>query len=190
MLSCSLEKDRIGIQPYGDIDQFVIDSVSQILEQNYGAQIIVLSSRNLPESAFVNIKSPRYRADSLLIDLKNSIPDSIDYIIGITNSDISTTKRDEKRNVKEPVSKYLDWGIFGLGYRPGKACIISTYRIKNSNRQLFISRLQKISVHEIGHNHDLKHCKTALCVMQDAAETIKTVDGVGFNLCESCQSDI
>ena len=47
----------------------------------------------------MNIKSPRYRADSILRILKREKPDSIDYLIGILNKDISTTKRDRKGNI-------------------------------------------------------------------------------------------
>ena len=186
LLSCSSKPNYIGIQPYGKIDQKIIDSVSGILKRAYNLEVLILEGKKLPKNAFVNIKSPRYRADSLLVDLVNNRPDSINYLIGITSKDISTTKRDSKGNIKQPESKYLDWGIFGLGYKPGVSCVISTYRLNNVKSDLFISRVQKIAVHEIGHNMGLDHCETEKCVMQDAVETITTVDTEGFELCEKC----
>ena len=184
--SCSSEPKQIGIQPYGEIDQKVLSSISEILKETYKTDVIVLSNKALPKSAFVNIKSPRYRADSLLKDLLKVRPDSIDFILGITSKDISTTKRDSDGKVKKPESRYADWGIFGLGYKPGKSCVISTFRLKKTESKIYESRLQKISVHEIGHNYGLDHCETDKCVMQDAVETIKTVDLAGFELCEKC----
>ena len=186
LLSCSSKPNYIGIQPYGKIDGKIIDSITGILKRTYNLKIVTLKDRKLPKNAFVNIKSPRYRADSLLIDLVQNRPDSIDYILGITSKDISTTKRDSKGNIRQPELKYLDWGIFGLGYKPGVSCVISTHRLKNGKSDLLISRVQKIAVHEIGHNMGLDHCETEKCVMQDAVETITTVDSEGFELCEKC----
>jgi archaemetzincin len=186
LLSCSSKPNYIGIQPYGKVDKEIIDSVSGILKRTYKLKVLILEEQKLPKNAFVNIKSPRYRADSLLTDLVKNRPDSIDYIIGITSKDISTTKRDSKGNIKQPEAKYLDWGIFGLGYKPGVSCVISTYRLNNARSELYTSRVQKIAVHEIGHNMGLDHCETEKCVMQDAVETITTVDTEGFELCEIC----
>ncbi|MFV0530786.1 MAG: matrixin family metalloprotease [Flavobacteriales bacterium] len=189
-ITCSFGKKRIGIQPYENIPLKVLDSVSQIVCKSYNADVIILKSKSLPKKAFVNIKTPRYRADSLLIDLLENKPDSVDYILGITSKDISTTKRNTEGNIKEPESKYLDWGIFGLGYKPGRSCIISTFRLKNTSQKLFFDRIQKIAVHEIGHNMGLNHCETNNCVMQDAVETIKTVDFANKELCSKCKSNI
>ncbi|MFD2914725.1 matrixin family metalloprotease [Psychroserpens luteus] len=190
LFSCSTKTKIIGIQPYGDIDSKVLDAMTEILKTSYQTQVYVLDRKELPQEAFINIKSPRYRADSLLIDLKKQCPDSIDYIIGITSKDISTTKRNTNGDIKTPESKYSDWGIFGLGYKPGKSCVVSTFRIKNVEASLFKSRLQKISVHEIGHNMGLDHCKTEKCVMQDAVESINTVDVANFELCPNCHHKI
>lgn len=184
--SCQTKNKKIGVQPYQFKNAIIIDSISNILERTYGIEVVVLPSKKLPSNSFVNIKTPRYRADSLLIDLKENIPDSINYVIGVTAKDISTTVRDVNDKIKEPQSKYKDWGIFGLGYRPGVSCVISTYRLKHSNREKYLSRIQKVAIHEIGHNMGLKHCETDKCVMQDAVESIKTVDNEGFELCKKC----
>lgn len=184
--SCASKSRQIGIQPYGDIDPDIINSISDILKKTYETKVIVLDKKALPKSAFVNIKSPRYRADSLLIDLLKIRPDAIDIIIGITSKDISTTKKTSNGEIKKPESKYTDWGIFGLGYRPGKSCVISTFRLKHTASKTFESRVQKIAIHEIGHNLGLKHCETKKCVMQDAVETINTVDLASIELCKKC----
>jgi len=180
----------IGIQPYGNVKQSLIDTVQQTIQQVYEFEsVITLKHKPLPKSAFVTIKSPRYRADSIIKILKLEKPDTIDYIIGITTKDISTTKRDKHGEVLKPKSKYVDWGIFGLGYRPGPTCLLSTFRIKSENRNKFIDRMKKVCMHEIGHNLGLKHCKTGpKCVMRDAAESIRTIDDVDLKLCLTCKS--
>ena len=190
LISCLPHEKKIVLQPYENFDKSIIDTIVNSLTIIYGYDVDILPKRKIQKTAFVNIKSPRYRAHSLLIDLKESKPDSVDIILGLINKDISTTKRNKNGTVKKPESKYFDWGIYGLGYRPGPSCIVSTYRLNNMNKKLFFSRLKKICIHEVGHNLGLPHCATNKCVMQDAAETIKTVDNVNMELCTKCKSKI
>jgi len=121
--------------------------------------------------------------------LRKNIDRNYDFIIGLTDKDISTTKysNTSTKTIKEPTYKYADWGIFGLGFMPGKSCIVSTFRLKEKN---FRSRFIKICCHELGHNFGLPHCSDKSCIMQDAAETIKTIDNVKLNLCNSCKKKI
>lgn len=191
LASCGNKGDgSIAIQPFEKLDQEVMDSISSRLGRAYNCNVVQLKSISLPQNAFIHVKSPRYRADSLLVYLKHIKPDSIAYIIGLTDKDISTTKRDKRGEVRQPEYKYQDWGVFGLGYRPGSSCVISTFRVHKTDRQTFIQRMQKIAIHEIGHNKGLSHCPSVGCVMQDAAETIRTIDQVGFELCEKCKREI
>lgn len=184
------KKMSIGIQPYGSVQASLIDSIKHTIQTVYDFKAVhILPTKPLPKTAYINIKSPRYRADSILKILKTNLADTLDYVIAVTSKDISTTKKDSQGQPLTPKHKYEDWGIFGLGYRPGPACIISTFRIKTTNTSKFIDRVQKICMHEIGHNLGLKHCKQGKkCVMKDAAETIKTIDQVDLELCKTCSS--
>ncbi len=184
------QKPIIAIQPFDFNDKSLIDSIKSTLQKTYQFEIITLQNKPIPQTAFINKKSPRYRADSLLKILKRNKPDSIDYVIGLINNDISCTKKDNNGNIKKPIYKYEDWGVFGLGYLNGPSCVVSTHRIKNKNKSLFLSRFQKVCVHEIGHNLGLSHCINEKCVMNDAAETIKTVDKVNLSLCNECKQKI
>ncbi len=189
-LSCTNENIVIGIQPIGDVSRVYCDSVKSALEEVYGSEVLLLPEIKIPQHTFINVKSPRYRADKLIKHLKENKPSNVTYTIGLISKDISTTKRGEDGEIKKPKSKYEDWGIFGLGYRPGPSCIVSTYRLKNKNQGLFYSRLKKIAVHEIGHNLGLPHCPDKNCVMQDAAESISTIDNVSMVLCDKCRRKI
>lgn len=182
----------LAIQGFGSIKQELLDTLRVNLSKIYEFEkVIVLPHKPLPQSAFVRIKSPRYRADTLIRYLKLDKPNGVDYVIGLTNQDISTTKREPSGAIKKPVARYQDWGIFGLGYRPGPSSIVSTYRIQKVSNTLFMDRLKKIAMHEVGHNLGLKHCPSdEKCVMRDAAESIRTIDQVCLKLCNSCQNQI
>lgn len=184
------KSEIICIQPYGEVSSEILDSMSNGLTEVYQAKVYILMSKDLPQTAFVNIKTPRYRADSLLKDLLIDLPDSVSQIIGITTNDISTTSRDEHGNIEEPKWKYTDWGVFGLGYQPGRSCVVSSFRLKNKSKKLMLERIRKVAIHEIGHNKGLRHCPTKYCVMQDAVESIKTVDSAKFQLCSACENSL
>ena len=180
----------IGIQPLGNFNPSLIDTIKQTIKDVYGFEVIALEGINIPQEAYTNIKSPRYRADTLIRYLKRIKPDSIDYILGLTSKEISVTKKDKFGNIKQPEYKYKDWGIFGLAFVPGTSCIVSTFRLKSSKSK-FIDRFTKVCIHELGHNLGLGHCENhEKCVMRDAAETIKTIDHVDLILCEKCKKEI
>jgi archaemetzincin len=193
-ISSVIEKQDhiIGILPYNGINKTDMDSVQQILERTYNLKVAILDHINLPESAFTTRRSSRYRADSLLHYQRRIMPDSISIIIGLTNRDISSTKMDPNTlNVKEPQHIYVDWGIFGLGELNGKSCIVSTNRLrKGVNTGTYFTRLMRISTHEVGHVLGLPHCPTPKCVMNDANESIKTIDKSTGDLCDKCWTKI
>ena len=189
--ACSKNKSTtVGIQPFDTFQQPLTDTIAHAIANFYHVKTTILPQREIPAAAFVNIKTPRYKADKIIKLQAQNKPDSLDYIVSLTNFDISTDKKDEWGFVKKPVSKYADWGIMGLAYRPGNSCIVSTFRLKNESERKFIERLKKVCIHEFGHNLGLPHCASKECVMRDAAETIKTIDGVKLALCAKCKEKI
>lgn len=186
------EETIIAIQPLSLNDYWIADTLKLAIENYYGIKTYVLPGKPVPNSAFVHIKSPRYRADSIIKILRREKADTIDFVVGITSKDISTTKRMGDRSIKKPESKYKDWGIFGLGFRPGPSCVVSAFRLKKgAGKKKFRTRLKKVALHELGHNFGLPHCSfNEHCIMRDANETIKTIDKEGMVLCGSCKAKI
>ena len=91
--------------------------------------------------------------------------------IGLTNKDISATK-----------GKIADFGIMGLGYRPGSACVASSFRLNSKNRN---EQFYKITIHELGHTQGLKHCPEKTCFMRDAEGENHTDEETDF--CKNCK---
>lgn len=199
-LSCSKSKsvttlveteDKVvGILPYEGISKSQSDIIAKTIADFYNIKTIVLKKSELPKSAFVTIKSPRYRADSIIRFQDRNMPDEVDYVLGITAKDVSVTKNSPDGTIKKPVWKYNDFGVMGLAYRPGKSAIVSNFRLKNKDKQLETERFKKVTIHEFGHNLGLSHCPSQSCIMQSASEKIATIDNEKMALCPKCREKV
>ncbi|BFM43641.1 archaemetzincin family Zn-dependent metalloprotease [Flavobacterium sp. CFS9] len=120
--------------------------------QTINPNVVLRANIPFPESAFYEPRN-RYRADSIIKTIKNNIgTDSV--IIGLSNRDISVTKEKTK-----------DWGVMGLGYHPGKSCVVSDFRLSKQNKS---AQFYKVVLHELGHTEGLPHCAVKNCLMRDA----------------------
>jgi len=193
LLSCQSKVDQttvLGIQPYNDFPKDKTDTLAKVISEFYDLKTVILPEIQLPKNAFTQVKSARYRADSLIKIQRRTKKDSLDFILGLTHHDISVTKRDSDGTIKSPEYRYADWGIMGLAYCPGNSCIVSTFRIKHPDQQKHFTRLKKVAVHEFGHNLGLPHCPDKSCVMTDAVESVATIDNAQLALCEACKSKL
>ena len=147
----SEEEITILIQPFEDVKPKQLAEISENIRKIY-PKIKILEPIDFPKNAFYQPRN-RYRADSIIKFLNSETVQNC-VTIGLTNKDISATK-----------GKIADFGIMGLGYRPGNACVASSFRLnpKNKNEQFY-----KIAIHELGHTQGLKHCPDKTCFMRDA----------------------
>ena len=182
------KETKLAILPYEKFPCEYSTLITKNLKEFYGFDsVIILPSQKLPKEAYTTVNTARYRADTILHILdRNTEMDKYDFILALTEKDISCTKD------KESKARYKDWGIFGLGQRPGQCCVVSTFRLGKTkvSEVKFLNRLVKICCHEIGHNLGLPHCPTKGCIMQDANETINTIDGEKGDLCEDCEAQL
>lgn len=184
------EDTVVGIVPYKGISSNDVKSIQNAITEYYGVDVKVLEETALPKSAFINIKSPRYRADSLIAIQRRNAAATVDYVIGLTVKDISVTKRKKDGSVKSPERKYNDFGIMGLAYCPGNSCVISDFRLKHKDKSIQFGRFKKVAIHELGHNFGLPHCPDKSCVMTDAVERISPIDNAKPELCIECKKKL
>ena len=81
--------------------------------------------------------------------------------------------------------------VYGEAQLGGKACIISTFRLKQdlpliNPQENFENRIIKEAIHELGHTFDLRHCKDKTCAMH-YCRTIHDVDGKSAQFCRYCK---
>ncbi len=168
----SLNKSKplkiVYVQPFtGITNQDALYVVSELVKVYPHIQL--KKTIALPGSAFYKPRN-RYRADSLIRFLRDQTPQDC-VSIGLTNKDISTSK-----------NKYADWGVMGLAFCPGQACVASAFRVSKTEKNM---QLFKVAVHELGHTEGLPHCAVKTCLMRDAEGGNPTNEETGF--CKSCK---
>lgn len=177
----------IAIQPIRPFDGTEIPLLAHALQAYFQHPVIVLPPITLPRSYTDYRKGERYSADSIINHLTGSANDTITQVVGFTHEDIFTTKRDPSGHVLYPAETNNVWGIFGLGYRSGKASVVSDYRLHCSDVDKYYFRLRTVLFHEIGHNLGLAHCPNPGCIMNDVDGSISTIDSSGLDYCSDCR---
>lgn len=157
----------IVLQPLG---KFSIQEAREFLPWLPGS--IVAEAIPIPDHC-LNMQKYRYRADKLLVFL-STLYGKDTLVVGLTHKDISTSK-----------GIYPDWGIMGLANRPGRVCVISSYRPARNGLR---NQLYKVVLHEIGHTTGLPHCKVKSCLMRDAEGGIPLKEEKEF--CTGCMDHI
>jgi archaemetzincin len=159
----------INLQPFTDISASDVQYVFTEIKKVY-PYIELEKAIALPSAAFYPVRN-RYRADSL-IDYLNRITPAGHVTIGLTAKDISTTKNGIK-----------DWGVMGLGFCPGNACVASTFRLTETKK---LMQFFKVAIHELGHTQGLPHCEEPSCFMRDAEGKNPTNEEKDF--CKKCKN--
>ena len=178
---CTCPHCRILIQPYDGFSQEKAADVSKELEKalkDYVEGLAVTEVKVLPSKPLttdlMNDAKTRYRASKILDRQQDLLQQPGDVIIGLTDSDISTT-----------IHGYKDWGILGLSYLNKSNCVVSTFRVKNK------ADFWKLVLHEFGHGFmGLPHCPNndRSCFMVDAKG--KPDLAKQYHFCDSCVKHI
>ncbi len=150
---------KIGILSVGHVDSYVIKRIQENLNTIFPKTTCVLISETMPiPSESFNNARQQYRSDAILSRVHSYADNDrvLDHVLGIVDADIFVPK--------------LNF-VFGEAECPGKAALVSLWRLrpefygKVSNMELFLERITKEAVHELGHSLGLRHCSNPFCVM-------------------------
>lgn len=167
------KKVKIYLQPYKDFGKRDVELIKNHLAselEHYSIEI--LPAIDMPKKN-KSAHRDRFRADSIIRDMRAiAHKENARAVLALTTKDISTTYKGN-----------ADWGVMGLGFRPGKGAVISTFRLNKKNKS---EQMLKLATHELGHNLGLDHCPNKTCIMRDAKGKNVIDDKKGF--CNECKS--
>lgn len=164
----------LTFQPFHGIDSTIAREVYSYIKTTTTNPIQVLPEIKLPTAAYNN-HLKRYKADSILSFMRKGRGEENRIMIGLVSTDIETSLEGREH-----------WGIMGLGYCPGKAAVISTYRLRKGavSSSVLVCRAINVCIHEMGHNFSLPHCSDKNCVMRAARGRLPS-DTIG-QFCPEC----
>jgi len=154
-------------------DSKILERVAEVLREVYGEEVTIEFVDQLFDESFLNPSRGQYNAWLIVQDYKYVRADE-EYLLLITLKDLYAAS--------------LNY-IFGLAWQG--VAIVSTHRLTQEfyglkpDRDLFIERLVKEVVHEIGHLHGLTHCPDKRCVMA-FSNWIGDTDYKSYRLCSRC----
>jgi len=170
---------KIGILRVGQVDSHVIDRIQENLNMIFPKTTCALISETMPipSEAFNNARQ-QYRSDIILSRVHSYAEKdkALDRVLGTVNVDIFVPE--------------LNF-VFGEAECPGKATLISLWRLrpefygKAPNMELFLERITKEAVHELGHSLGLRHCSNPFCVMYFSNSIFET-DRKQSLFCNKC----
>jgi archaemetzincin len=167
------------ILPVGKIDEDDLSVLPEILSKTFSNTNGIIAEEGLPipEDAYDPVRK-QYNSTKILMKISaKAKKTSVNRVLGVTTVDLYVHR--------------LNF-VFGEAQCPGKAAVISLCRLKPefyghpSNKSLFIDRMAKEAVHELGHTFGLVHCKNPRCVMF-FSNTIQMTDTKECKFCSSCR---
>lgn len=166
------------------VDPEILEHLAAALTHLFSLPVRILPPRPLP-SHTLHVVRNQHHSTQLLEYLLNS-PERADCpdheepfrILGITAVDLYI-----------PIFTF----VFGEAQLEGQAAIISTFRPRGGGdsevkppREVFLSRLIKLSLHELGHTFGISHCRREGCPM-GFAPNLEKLDQKNLEFCEYCQ---
>ena len=162
----------IELKPLGNFSHQEAEQLREELVKQLGIIFNKVPKAELEASVFVGDK--KEIPASCLYKPRNRHGGNDEIVtIGLTHRDISTS-----------IHGHYNYGIMGLSFRPGDACVVSTFRLKRKDD------LWKVTIHEFLHSRGLPHCKKddLKCLMQDAHS--KNTFYMKHGLCEDCKNSL
>jgi archaemetzincin len=166
----------LGLVALGPIDPDILRSLRTTLAKFLLLPVRVLHPKPVPLQTY-HLARHQYDAAQLLEFLIDDVETEAFRILGVTAGDLYI-----------PIFTF----VFGEGQLNGKAAIISVFRPRGDAggptppRPVFLERLIKLSLHELGHTFGLKHCREEGCLMGFSAN-LEKLDRTKLSFCDYCQ---
>ena len=158
------DSKQIIVSPIGDIPSEVLGPICREVERIFGFP--TGTELLLDDIKFAHDEGrDQYHSTAILERLFEAAPVSAEKVLAVTKEDLFI-----------PILTH----VYGEAQLGGKSSIISTCRLNEAlppirTGDLFLKRVLKEAVHELGHTFKLLHCKDKTCIMH-YCRSIQDVD--------------
>lgn len=193
-----MSSEQIAVLPIGEIPEKHLEALAAGLERILKKNIVVLEPRPEPVKGGITTTSGEttrpvagineiqyYAAPFLQLahDFAYGIGKEYLKVLGVTDLDLYTDD--------------LNF-IFGQAEISGRAALISTARLRFQkfhsigrrrleSHEVFIERMLKEAVHELGHTFGMRHCNNRSCVMA-FSNCLEDTDYKSDQYCDRCRA--
>ena len=171
----SVSRDTILIAPIGDFAADILSAIEDMIPPIFGLPCRIEPLLDNIDFAW-NPERRQFLSTIILAQLSDKAPADVFKIIALTRKDLFI-----------PILTY----VYGEAQLGGTSCIVSTCRLDGGishvgQRVLYLERISKEVIHELGHTFNLRHCKDHQCLMH-YCRSISDVDEKNSQLCRYCQ---
>ncbi len=166
----------LGLVALGPIDPEILRRLRSAIHKILALPVRVLRPKSLPPQAY-QVMRQQYHSTQLLEYLLTEDNSEAIRVLGVTAVDLYI-----------PIFTF----VFGEAQLDGKAAIISLLRPRGDidgstpPRKVFLRRLIKLSLHELGHTFGLGHCRQDACLMGFSA-SLEILDLKNMAFCKYCR---
>jgi archaemetzincin len=163
---------EIALISLGEVEGRLLTYLCVILAKAFGRECRVLSPLPAPIYAFNSLRA-QCAAGPILQRLH---PGDAERVLGVVDLDLYVPD--------------LNF-VFGLADKVGRRAVIALPRLRQrfynepDDEALFLSRVVKEAVHELGHTYGLAHCRNRRCVMT-FSNSLPDTDYKSQKFCSRC----
>ncbi len=166
----------IGITSVGIVEERLLEAAGACLQEHLGRAVVRLPSLSEPAGAFDRGRR-QYSAVAFMRALAASPAPEVARLIALTERDLCI-----------PMLSF----VFGQAQLGGRVALVSLARLRQefyglpAHMPFLLARLEKETIHEVGHTFGLVHCLDRSCPMA-LSTTLQQLDLKTNTLCPSCR---
>jgi archaemetzincin len=168
---------KILIKPFGEIDPATLASLAQSLRETYRCDVDTGSQAAVPDKTY-NPRRKQYQSTRLLKSMEGVERPANELLLGVIDEDLYVPE--------------LNF-VFGEADVLARIAVIGLQRLRQEyyglepDQGLFLLRVAKEAIHELGHTCGLGHCPVRTCVMH-FSNSLQDTDRKEAVFCKDCRS--
>jgi archaemetzincin len=155
----------VTITPIGEVSDFILKYIGEIIKNSFNLNTNYTTLQKIASNISFSSFGGRCNSTDILRDLSKRVPEDTYRLLAITELDIYS-----------PIFSCL----FGEAQLGGPCAIVSLHRLRQEyynlppDNLIFLSRYEKVVIHELAHTFGLIHCVNEHCVMYPSGNITET----------------